>query len=490
MVGDWYHVRGDEYELVNHRGSVREKRGSGENVYLDRKYRAYSHDGISIAATAWHAGLINGRGRYGGKNYPLSKFQVQRGQTYLFRAINVGAEYLLKISIDNHLLRVVATDGFDLEPFDVSYIIVSPGERVDFEVVANQIEGRYWLRAETLNDYTQYKTYDGRIHDVKAIFVYEHISDDIDPTSEPTPCYKQSKCFVFNCPFGYFPESYNRTCINMEHVNSTMTASQLTERYGVGNKDIHEVFMNVGFSGGSSISSRKFVMPQAPLFQENPGIVECSEVCTDPSSPCACTNQIKIPLNKTIQIIISNIQPVPFANHHPMHIHGNSFAVIHIGYATSDPLTGKWTDINRDVECSDHPRRCKEPVWNGSSPVFPKTKPGVKDTITVPAHGYVVLRMKSSNPGFWLVHCHMSHHRIGMALLLHVGEGYYPPPPPGFPSCNNFSYSAAQFAEQMVKTRQFLGLGSMAGRTTTDTPSITPTPTSISLEKEICAPKG
>ena|ERR1700716_3163074 len=46
-----------------------------------------------------------------------------------------------------------------------------------------------------------------------------------------------------------------------------------------------------------------------------------------------------------------------------------------------------------------------------------------KDTVYVPAAGYVVLRIKADNPGLWLLHCHVLwHHGVGMAMALEVGK--------------------------------------------------------------------
>lgn len=66
--------------------------------------------------------------------------------------------------------------------------------------------------------------------------------------------------------------------------------------------------------------------------------------------------------------------------------------------------------------------------------------PPGKDTIAVPNNGYVVLRHRFSNPGFWLFHCHFLFHIvIGMNLVFHVGTlDDLPPVPPNFPTCGDF----------------------------------------------------
>lgn len=65
--------------------------------------------------------------------------------------------------------------------------------------------------------------------------------------------------------------------------------------------------------------------------------------------------------------------------------------------------------------------------------------PPGKDTIAVPNNGYVVLRFRADNPGFWLFHCHFLYHIvIGMNLIFQVGTlGDLPPIPPGFPTCGD-----------------------------------------------------
>ena len=44
-----------------------------------------------------------------------------------------------------------------------------------------------------------------------------------------------------------------------------------------------------------------------------------------------------------------------------------------------------------------------------------------KDTMPVPDGGFSIMRFKADNPGFWILHCHMSwHHHVGMAVILQV----------------------------------------------------------------------
>ena len=66
---------------------------------------------------------------------------------YRFRVIGHGTIYPLRISIDNHNISVVASDGYDVTPVPCESFIINPGERFDFVVKADQLVGNYWVRA-------------------------------------------------------------------------------------------------------------------------------------------------------------------------------------------------------------------------------------------------------------------------------------------------------------------------------------------------------
>lgn len=98
---------------------------------------------------------------------------------------------------------------------------------------------------------------------------------------------------------------------------------------------------------------------------------------------------------------------------HPFHLHGMSFHVVSIA-------------SNRNATTA-----FKAPL-----------RPPPKDTVTVPSDGFVVVRFRANNPGYWLLHCHFEWHMaIGMAALLQVGEpaaDVRPPVPLDVPRCGNY----------------------------------------------------
>lgn len=104
------------------------------------------------------SGLINGRGRFNplatvGTSIvtDLSVFTVSRNSVNRFRVIGAQHTNGYYLSIDNHKLHVIATDGIFFEPVTVDYLFVHSGERYDFIVETfNQQEMEFWIRADTV----------------------------------------------------------------------------------------------------------------------------------------------------------------------------------------------------------------------------------------------------------------------------------------------------------------------------------------------------
>lgn len=66
--------------------------------------------------------------------------------------------------------------------------------------------------------------------------------------------------------------------------------------------------------------------------------------------------------------------------------------------------------------------------------------PVVKDTVIVPSDGFVKIRLKACNAGFWFFHCHFEFHmHIGMNGIMKVGNHtHMRKPPANIPKCGNF----------------------------------------------------
>ena len=412
--------------------------------------RLYSFDDVETSALKYTSGLINGRGRQtSGERIPLSEFIVQPGASHRFRLVHTGAEFTLEVSIDEHLLNVVSTDGNDVRPVTVHSIIIFPGETVDFTVHADANPGLYWFRARTLVFGTGEIQPDPRVatSDIKAIVRYTGMeTDGGDPKSYPPICSKNMPCNVFNCPFPAYPKDMNKICLDISHAHTASDdLSKLGDRFGLFDTNVEEIFINVAFSYGSSINGHRFVSPEQPVYGDfNSSIVNCHQQdCTD---GCLCTFMKALPFGKPVQIVLSSLQKdSDFIAHHSMHLHGHSMAVVKVGYPEHNATTGRWQEPNSDIYCTD--RHCTSATWNPNRPKptdLNLIDPAIKDTVVVPARGYIVVRFRADNRGVWLFHCHQELHQMeGMMMIFIEGSlEDLPAPPRGMPTCNSFNWDA------------------------------------------------
>jgi hypothetical protein len=108
-----------------------------------------------------------------------------------------------------------------------------------------------------------------------------------------------------------------------------------------------------------------------------------------------------------------------------------------MGFPEYNPVTGHVTTENNDISCRGS-ELCWNSTWNeGRVPSFQNvTRPPIKDTVVIPTSGYVVLRFRSTNPGPFMLHCHIDSHVIeGMAMIIDIAPEKWAPLPPGFPTC-------------------------------------------------------
>jgi len=110
---------------------------------------------------------------------PHQVYHVRRGFRYRFRIVN--AEYLncpIVVSVDNHTLTAINSDGYDIEAMEVGSIVTYSGERFDFVLNANQEVDNYWLRLKGLMDCSERFTSAFQV----AILRYEG-ARDVEPSA-------------------------------------------------------------------------------------------------------------------------------------------------------------------------------------------------------------------------------------------------------------------------------------------------------------------
>ncbi|XP_076447285.1 uncharacterized protein LOC143284485 [Babylonia areolata] len=410
--------------------------------------------GVKYSAFRIQSVLINGRGRYRvnetapDNGAPLSTFTVTQGGVYRFRLIHAGSVYPFQVSVDGHRLKVIAADGMKLkDPVMADSVILTPGERYDFELVANQSVKNYWIRATTLEVRTQ--------HVGRAILNYEGGEPaDQDPVTDGRQCTEHEPCVVVNCPFLHFADQDSHQCYNVEQLRA---AEKMPHHVGRGAHNVKEYFLNFAFPGTTftpaSVNGVQMELPHvSALAQPLEFNTRCPGEgyrCAD-DEVCRCTAVLDLQKDEVAQLVLTNLG-VGQGWDHPVHMHGHSFWVLKVGYPNYDNHTGNFVSDNLDVDCRGNPDRslsfCNNATWSNASwsgngvDGLELDHPVLKDTVNVPTGGYVVIRIQADNPGVWPVHCHVSLHlEDGMFLLLNESYPHHRQPPPGFRQCGDFIF--------------------------------------------------
>lgn len=193
----------------------------------------------------------------------------------------------------------------------------------------------------------------------------------------------------------------------------------------------------------ATINNVTLQYPQFPLLLE-PSLLNDSFFCNGHSlkehqclnvvnaTVCKCIHLLRVKLDSNVELVIYNLND---KISHPMHLHGHKFHVVD---------TGLFEDINVRSELK-------------KKTDFSKDRPAFKDTVVLPFPGYVRLRFRADNPGFWLLHCHFDWHIsigkagkrclklqinvnfTGMALIIQVGDiDEMPKPPASLPRCHPY----------------------------------------------------
>ena len=315
-------------------------------------------------------------------------------------------------------------------------------------------------------------------HVAEAILHYKQPGDSDDPdvdvpstqyqtikdNSPSIQCTEDAPCKAVNCPFKNFHPLYYITCINVQSLR-LLEPTPPDELPNANPPDYCKDcrhFINFNFEGGSqtsSVNGRNFILPSFPPQTQNEEFekkdIKCDlkADCNPSTLECSCVHVIRIPKWETVQLVLSAIGA--YHNAHPIHLHGHTFHVVHVGYPEYKTKTGFVGNHSSDIYCDDihctkvgcDPRRCTRPSWRREPRQFSIHSHTVrKDTVMVPAGGYVVINFLSDNPGYWFLHCHIEVQQLeGMAMIVDETAGKPRPPPKGMNKCGDFEISVEKF---------------------------------------------
>ena len=275
-------------------------------------------------------------------------------------------------------------------------------------------------------------------------------------------------CRASNCPFEGFHKSYNIKCFHPTQDFRLRDPSPLNILPSNEPDEGQEYFLNFAYQGTldlpSNINGRLFEYPPLSLAtqykeaKQKGAVNRCSSAVEKYScyDGCECTQIIEVPFNKTIRLVLASIGKYT----HPIHLHGHSFWLAASGYGYYNPETGFIERSTNTLSClknqSDFNNTdnvpCTTMQWrDGYKPeiIINSSTPRL-DTVLVPAGGYVVIHFRTTNPGFWFLHCHIEEHLLeGMALIISVDPSRQNPPPDGMRTCGNFNWTLDEYKKKL-----------------------------------------
>ncbi|KAL1506103.1 hypothetical protein ABEB36_005531 [Hypothenemus hampei] len=482
---DWEHVTGIEKFLYHH------------HSIGDNKPPVILVNGMGKSAI-----VENNKTLY---EMPLARFSVEQGYRYRFRVINAGfLNCPIEMSVDNHTIKVISTDGNDVSPIEADSLVTYAGERFDFVLSADQPKALYWMRFRGLMDCDErYKKafqvavleYQGYSRKVTGNDVAENVTESTDDelsNNVVDTVFHNNNSNINNRWFGNlenddFPNSianYDNSIREGKQINSLnwgteadtnvhITIPKLSsvqkwdhrlklkpdyqfylayDFYTIDNKHFYGPgyeFRNVSARVLTpQINHISMKMPNFPLLSQRNEVPK-NMFCTEETvkgencskTYCECPHVYQIPVNSLVELIIVD-EGFAYNANHPLHLHGYSFRVVAM------------ERVGENVTVAQIKQKDKKGLIKRNLLDAP-----VKDTVTVPDGGYTVVRFQATNPGFWMFHCHLEFHaEIGMALVFKIGENdEMPPVPEGFPRCGNYIPSNISWGEKQTEcSRNFI----------------------------------
>ncbi|CAH2073512.1 unnamed protein product, partial [Iphiclides podalirius] len=363
--------------------------------------------------------LINGKGRSSEfSNAPLSKFTVEHGKRYRFRLLYGGGfkSCPIKFSVDEHVLKVIALDGFGVEVEDVDSITFARGERADFILDANKAGGVYKMRV--VAEKACQSSLEGA-----ADLVYETAGDKVlqktaehihSPVNREFTTVNSEKC-----------RDDNVLCLDEIHSSSKLPsnlAGAVDEIiYVPFNYSTRQISAKRVESWGQTDGFR-FTYPASPLLTQR-GDVAPEAFCAKGSNDGdECVHVKSIPLHSTVELVMFDQGG---ESDHIFHLHGYSFYVVGVRTFNASVDKDQLQRMNED-ETLFATKNLIDPV--------------VKDTIVIPKFGVVALRFRADNPGYWMMRDERSAHWTrGLDFVLKVGEERdFVQAPADFPKCGSY----------------------------------------------------
>ncbi|KAM6550717.1 hypothetical protein CsatB_000525 [Cannabis sativa] len=346
---------------------------------------------------------------------------VDAGKTYLLRIINAALNEELFFKIAGHKLTVVEVDALYVKPFSIETIVIAPGQTTNVLVTADKNSGKYLVTASPFMDApiaVDNATATATLHYTGTLSNFP-TTITIPPPKNATQIANKFTDSLRSINSNTFPA---KVPLTIDH--------KLLFTVGLGVNPCPSCKAGNGSRVVASINNVTFVMPTTALLQAHyfnikgvfttdfpPNPPTIFNFTGSPPSNMATmtgTKVYRLSYNDTVELVMQDTGIIAPENH-PVHLHGFNFFVVGRGLGNYNA--------------------------NNDSKSFNLVDPVERNTVGVPAGGWVAIRFRADNPGVWFMHCHLEVHTtwgLKMAFLVDNGKGPNQsllPPPTDLPKC-------------------------------------------------------
>ncbi|OMP82501.1 Laccase-2 [Diplodia seriata] len=313
----------------------------------------------------------------------MALFGLEANRSHRLRIINTGAFAEFQVKIDEHVFAVTEVDGTDVAPAYYHRLNINPAQRYSIVINTNITDrNSFWLRAKMVTACFAEEN-PNLDEEVRAIVQYTHGTGDID-TAEPSSTDWNDRVDM---------QCLDMNTTELRPVESIAPPPPDTSIYLRANFEIGNWRLSRGFFNGSSwrptLSSPTLHRMLSGYASGNESLLPTPE---QPSKINDVGFETGVELVyettgiQTIDILVSNFDD----GNHPLHLHGYKYFVLASGHGYPP------TDLYRSLDTSNPLRR---------------------DTASVEAFGWILLRLIADNPGVWAFHCHIGWHTEAGMLM-------------------------------------------------------------------------
>uniref|UniRef100_A0AAU8HM15 Laccase n=1 Tax=Silybum marianum TaxID=92921 RepID=A0AAU8HM15_SILMA len=363
------------------------------------------------------------------------RLKVKPGKTYLLRLINAALNDELFFKITNHTFTIVDADASYVKPFETDTIYITPGQTSNVLLKTKNLNHN----AKFLMAARPYSTAaSGTFDNTTVAGVLEYHCNTIKSSSNtsikgltlpPLPAINATS-YVANWTSKFHSLGDSHFPVNVPQT----VQNRYLFTVGLGTDPCPKNQTCQGPNGtkfSASVNNVSFTMPttallQARYFGKSNGIFttdfpkfplnKFNYTGTPPNNIMVShgTKVVVLPYNTTVELVMQGTS-ILGAENHPLHLHGFNFYVVGQG-------TGNFNSATDPAN-------------------FNLVDPVERNTVGVPAAGWVAIRFRADNPGVWFMHCHIEIHLSwGLKLAWAVMDGKLPnqklpPPPSDLPKC-------------------------------------------------------